>query len=101
MLQYSGPCVVVSLGSSGDMLSWLLFCFDNGIRHLFGNIVLLGAAIFSCLCWMPFCFLISVAHSGSLESVVAMCCQVRNSSGILIGVTIGGSTQNVFLAIRS
>lgn len=91
MLQHLGPCVVVSLGYNGDILSWLLFCFYNGIRHLFGMIVLLGAAILSCLCWVPFCFLVSVTLSSSLEGIVAMCCLVRNSSGILIGMTIGGS----------
>jgi hypothetical protein len=48
--------------------------------------MLISALIF---CWLGtlflvFCFL---AFSGSKEGVVALCCMVGNSSGILIGVT--------------
>lgn len=38
-----------------------------------------------------FCSLVFVATSGSLESVVDVCCLVGNSSGIVIGVATGGS----------
>ena len=80
ILQISGPTVIELLGSSRDILSWLLlmltlilidfYCGPSASE--FGIIATLGADICSCLFGWVFCSLTSVAFCGSQEGVVVI-----------------------------
>lgn len=61
------PTMLWSLSSSGDILSWLLLIvFCTGV-YVFGfeKITILGAKIWSFLCWWVFGFLVSICLSFS------------------------------------
>lgn len=58
VLQLSGLTVAELLGSSEDTLLWLLLCFCAGLRASgVGKIIIRGANIRSCFCWVGVLFL--------------------------------------------
>lgn len=78
------------MGISWSGCYWL--CFYVGIKAFeFRKIIILGADILSCFCWMgdfPSFFLLP---SLVLRRVVDVVFPAGNYSGVLIGVSTGGS----------
>lgn len=66
MLEYSRSAVVELRGSSDHILAWLLLCFYARVCVTgFDKTIIIGADIWSCLCLVGFCSLVSVSLSGS------------------------------------
>lgn len=101
-LHFSGPTVIGFLGSSGDIMWWLLLVvlFYWCLGFKFGTIEILGANIWFCLFWAGCFFSLFLFPVWILECNGCVL-SGREFFWILPAMAIGESKLSVFLGIGS